>query len=87
MELVEFNEDLVFKSLPMPILSHGEKEDSDEFITEDKVEITSNDDIVTKLYQYELFSNFDMNIKKNFCNILILIIITLCFWSILCFNY
>ena len=64
MELVEDKRHIKFKSHPMPIFVH---EETDELKTIDGNDKLSTRNInVTKLYQYELFSNLNKKINLHF---------------------
>jgi len=72
MELVYYDEDYKFISKPMPVFIHEEQDKSvnTNNLSSDKIN-------VTKLYQYELFSNLNEKISSNIKRYMILFIIIL----------
>tara|TARA_B100001173_G_C15737766_1_gene441406 strand:+ start:65 stop:328 length:264 start_codon:yes stop_codon:yes gene_type:complete len=85
MELVEDKRHIKFISHPMPIFVH---EETDELKTIDNSNKLSTKNInVTKLYQYELFSNLNkkinLNSKRNSLNFIIIILIILLLFFLL----
>lgn len=71
MELVYDKDDYKFVSKPMPIFIHEETDDTKNYSS------TTSDINVTKLYQYELFSNLNEKISSNMKRYMILFIIIL----------
>ena len=72
MELVYDKEDYKFVSKPMPVFIHEEQDN-----TINSNNLSSADINITKLYQYELFSNLNEKISSNMKRYMILFIIIL----------
>lgn len=85
MELVNYKSDIKFRSHPMPILVYDEGDKYASRTGKDKLSTDSID--VTRLYQYELFSNLNKKIniymKKNIIYFFLLILLIILLFLLL----